>query len=152
MRVIFENAIVRETAAHHKYLQLAKFAKSNILKKIFETLAAEELTHKELFSKMDLTVLKIVSKTNLTTLNLLNEYEDKLDITDMQDIKNAIDLAIKEEEQAYQDYSTLIKYLDFGPGRESLQEIAKQELAHKHILQKTKQKLENNWKNSFDIS
>lgn len=139
-RVLFQKEIIREQLSYNMYLELSKKAKTKTLKDLFLKLADEELIHKNLFSKIDLSILKIVNDASLKKLNLLNDVkEDELLLTNsIEEINNALDFAISEEQKAYDDYNLLINHLEFGEARETLKEIANQEKVHKTLLQKVK--------------
>ncbi|MBW3003017.1 ferritin family protein [Candidatus Woesearchaeota archaeon] len=138
-RSIFENAVLREQLAQKTYLQLSKRARSQALKHLFLKLAEEEQIHERLFQKFSLETLKIVNRTQLNNLNLLkNIKKEELFNHEIKDINNALDFAIEEEDKAYKDYSLLINHLEFGEVRQAFQEIARQELRHKTLLQKLK--------------
>lgn len=145
-RVLFQNAVIREQISYKMYLELSKKSKTKTLKDLFLKLAEEELVHQNLFSKMELSVLKIVNDASLRKLNLLSEVKkDDLPSTDsVEEINNALDFAILEEQKAYDDYSLLINHLEFGEARETLKEIANQERVHKTLLQKVKLDFNNN--------
>ncbi|MBT5023051.1 ferritin family protein [Candidatus Woesearchaeota archaeon] len=143
IRIIFENALIREESAHRLYTQLAKTANNKIVKELFFKLAEEELVHYRLFSKMAVNVVKIVNEAPLHKLNLLNNFnQNKLTCESCDEIKKAINFAINEEQKAHDDYSVIAKHLDFGDGRDVLEEMARQEMRHKLLLQKVLEKME----------
>ena len=110
--------------------------------KVFK-LAEEELVHYRLFSKMAVNVVKIVNEAPLHKLNLLNNFnQNKLTCESCDEIKKAINFAINEEQKAHDDYSVIAKHLDFGDGRDVLEEMARQEMRHKLLLQKVLEKME----------
>jgi rubrerythrin len=150
VRVIFQNAIFKERRAKKMYFNLAEKSNSKIIKKIFMELSAEEALHENLFSKMNLNVLKIINNSKLSEVNLLKEIDinNETDlIKSIDELNNVLDYAINEEQKAYDDYNLLLNHLDFGEARDTLKEIATQEKRHKTILQKIKLELtKNDWK------
>lgn len=145
VKTIFRTAIIKEDVSFRMYVDLSKKAKNKTLKLFFERLAQQELLHAELFKKQSMKILKIVNRSELNKLFLLKDIETKfIEYNTFNDINKALDLAISEEQKAYEDYSTLIKHLDFGEARDTFEEIARQELRHKQMLQKIKLDLNNN--------
>ncbi|MFH1848798.1 MAG: ferritin family protein [archaeon] len=142
VRQIFENAVIREQAAQRMYQKMSEEARSGSLRALFLKLAEEEVVHEVLFRKADLRVLKIVNEAPLARLNLLEPVGNP----EKQDINNALDFAIAEEQKAVDDYSLLLNHLDFGETREAFSEVAVQEKRHKTLLQKAKLEFnDNDW-------
>lgn len=140
-RSIFENAILREQLAQKIYSELSIKAESIELRDLFQKLAQEEQIHESLFSKFKLETLKIVNKQPLNNLSLLKDvHKDELYSHQVAEINNVLDFAINEEQKAIDDYSLLIKHLDFGEARQAFKEMILQEKRHKKLLQKTKLK------------
>jgi rubrerythrin len=137
-RVLFQNAIIKEQISQKMYINLGNQAKKEIIKKLFYKLAEEEMLHEQLFSKMDTSILKKVNECYLKDLHLLNNNKSNILTNDTKEINKAIDFAIDEEQRAYEDYYKLLVHLDFGEARETLKEIAQQELQHRTMLQKIK--------------
>src|SRR3989338_3405565 len=150
-RILFKNAVLREQSAHRMYVELAQKAKRNIIRNLFLKLAEEELVHERLFSKMSLSVLKIVNRAPLENLNLLKGIDKIIIGLSIKDIDNALDFAISEEQKAYDDYNMITNYIEFGEARETFQEIARQELRHKTLLQKVKLEFNDNDWNTLKI-
>lgn len=139
VRSIFEAAIIREQAARRLYIKLAKKASSKAVKDIFEKLAQEEELHEMLFSKMDVSAVKIVNNAPLKELRFFIEVDkESISGKEIGDVNETLDFAINEEDKAYKDYNLMIKYLDFGPEREAMKAVAGQELKHKAVLEKLK--------------
>lgn len=142
---IFQTAVIKENVSFRMYIELHKKAKVPELKKIFEDLAQQELLHVELFRKQNINTLKIINRQPLTKLHFLkNIDEETLDYQVFQDINKALDFAIDEEQKAHDDYQVLLKHLNFGEARETFEEVARQELRHKQMLQKVKLELNSN--------
>ena len=141
VRSIFDSAVLKERAAYNMYVELAEKV-SGTARDILLRIAEEELVHESLFAKKDIEILKIVNREQLSKLNLLNGVNKSFLISDeLEEINKILDFAINEEEKAYNDYNMLVKYLNFGDVRETFEEVARQELNHKHQLQKIKAEL-----------
>lgn len=141
VREIFNAAVIREQSAQRLYFDLAKKASSGSVKEVFERLASEEKLHENLFSKMDLDVLKKVNSDDLNSIKV-RFVGDAGSVQDKRDIVSALNLAISEEQKAYDDYMILVNHLPEGEGRNALKEIALQESRHKVILQKVMQEFD----------
>lgn len=137
-RTIFQNAVIKENVAKKKYMFLAEKTKSKEIKEIFNRLASEEELHERLLSKFNLNVLKIANNNQIKNLNLLKNIDKDLSKDEIKDINKVLDGAISDEQKAYEDYATILKYIEFGESREVLDEISIQELKHKTLLQKVK--------------
>jgi rubrerythrin len=137
-RVLFQNAVIKEQISQKMYINLGNKTNNEIIKKLFYKIAEEEMLHEQLFSKMDTSILKKVNEGFLKDLHLLNAKQSDLLTNDTKEINKAIDFAIDEEQKAYEDYYKLLVHLDFGEARETLKEIAQQELQHRTMLQKIK--------------
>lgn len=138
-RTIFRNAIIQEQAAQKLYKNLAKKTNNKIIKNIFLKLAEEEAIHELLFKKMDLSILKKVNRTELLSVNLLNDVIDGEVIVSeevLNDIIRTLDYAIAQEQKAYDDYMFFVKYMQHGEAKTALKEAALQEARHKTILMK----------------
>jgi rubrerythrin len=136
--LILKNAVIKEQVAQKLYLELGKKAKSEKIRKLFYRLAEEEILHEQLFSKMDLSVINKVNNGYLKDLHLISDQKEDLMGNDIAEINKALDFAIDEEQKAYEDYSKLINFLEFGEARDALEKISKQELNHRTMLQKVK--------------
>lgn len=143
-KIIFRNAVIKEQNAKKMYLDLANKSKTERLKKLFTKIAEEEMYHERLFEKADLSTLKIVNNAPLERLRLIEPNKEEIYSTEgIEDINNALDYAIKEEENACSDYELLATFIDFGVVKDTLNEIAKQEIRHKELLQKVKLEFNN---------
>ncbi|MFH1054262.1 MAG: ferritin family protein [Candidatus Woesearchaeota archaeon] len=145
---IFQSAVFKEQAARKLYVNLSNRTTNDLIKQLFLRLAAEESVHENLFKKMNPDILNLVNKAPLENLNLLNNLtSNELIDYDKEDINNALDYAITQEQFAIDDYKMLLNHLDFGENRKAVQEIVIQETRHKNLLQKTKLEFNgNDWK------
>lgn len=139
VRTIFQNAVMKEKAAREMYINMSDMAKIPGLKQMFLDLAEEEMMHEHLFSKANIDTLKIVNKAEISKIGLLKNIK-KSDLLSYQidAVNESLDFAIKEEQKAFDDYSLLLRYIDFGDVKETFEEIAKQEMSHKIRLEKVR--------------
>ncbi|MBU1201325.1 MAG: ferritin family protein [Nanoarchaeota archaeon] len=136
-REIFRVAIIKENAAYKLYTDLSFKVKSHEARYLLSRIAKDELMHKEIFSKMDVLLLKKLNPEEFTNLSLIKN-KSVMSVVDINDINEVLDFAIKEEQKAFDDYNILVKHLPFGKARDAVKEIAIQEARHKTILQKIK--------------
>jgi rubrerythrin len=132
---IFESAIVAEQAAYRNYVRMAEKVGSAAVRSVILRIADEELVHENLFRKMSLSILVMVNRTRTRMPSLMKYVEqDKLQTSERNDIKAAIQYAIEEEQKAYDYYTLLMDHIDSGEARMILHEIASQEEQHKERL------------------
>ena len=150
-RIIFQNAVIKEQIAQKLYLNMAQKAKSEKVKQLFTKLAEEEMLHEKLLSKFDISIVRKVNQGFLKDLNLISDKKEDLKTSEINDIKQALNFAITEEQKAYEDYNKLVNHLDFGEARTALKEISLQELKHRTMLQKLKLEFSDNDWDSLNI-
>ena len=132
---IIGKAVIAEEEAYEFYTEAAKRIKSPSAVNMFETLAKEELRHKESLKKLDITVLdtktlkpnqqiKVCEKVLLTPVSELKEIQD------------VFILAIKREQEAHDTYAELAKVFKPSTEKELFLELAKMEKGHKRVLEK----------------
>jgi rubrerythrin len=142
VRVIFDNAVIREKAAQRLYHRLAGKAGSKRLRDIFIQLMEEEKVHERLFSKMNTMTLKIVNAMPLRKVDLAKSTTiETPDPEEFKDMNAALNFAIGEEDKAISEYSAVVDHLEDGKPKETISEIIKQEIRHKLMLIKAKEDL-----------
>jgi rubrerythrin len=134
LKNLFAKFISVEVESYSMYKKMAEYEKRPALKELFLTLSDEELKHKELFEKMDVAKVMIKNEEKLEILRIDGINKNHISDKELKDIKNAIDFAIKLEEDSYETYQKLSKYIEEGEERFAVLEVAKQELKHKQKL------------------
>lgn len=148
VKIIFENAIIREEQSYKMFMDFADKADNPKLKEVLVKLAEEEILHENLLKKQDLTTLKIANRQDLEDLNILKKG-DKMDMSynEIKEINLMLDFAIEKEQEFHDDYVNISINMEFGPARELFEELARQETRHKVMLQKVKLDFnDNDWK------
>ena len=140
MQQLFANAIRKEKHASQFYTELAGKTSNRKLAALFERLSEEEVVHKRLFEKLDIATLERVNSMPLHKLNLVQKT-DSLNPEDLKDLTEGLNLAIKREQEAYDDYNILAEHISEGDIKRVLKDIAEQEKRHKLLLVKAKEDL-----------
>jgi rubrerythrin len=126
---VIKSAIAQEEVAHEFYRRLADFMEQAETKETFQYLAREELEHKH-FLESCITPLgcKLVGSPKDTRLKELLEVPA---IHQDMSPKEALAVAMKQEEVAHQFYQALAALQPPGEIRDFLEKMAKVELGHK---------------------
>lgn len=128
---ILEFAIAREIEAYRLFMALAERASSPQMRKVFESLAQEELDHKE---KLELEIMKTGRTVPVTSE--FNVPEGRSVIPENQlrpdmNYKDMLLLGIKKEEESFRTYIELLQRVQDEESREVLLALAEQEVKHK---------------------
>jgi len=139
---------MQEIAAQKLYLRMAEQTSYDDLKKLFQRLVAEESEHEKLIGSYDIEKLKLSNRSGLKKLDLVSDMDkNRMFAEDVKEVNDALDFAIKEEQKQHDQYSFMIKHLNFGDSREAFEELARQEINHKNELLKVKLEFnKNDWK------
>ncbi len=135
-------ALEREEEAYQLYKNAAGMSKSTAARKMFESMAAEEARHKEVFGKMSYEKAEEYKAITIPAMNLdkyLVDVEMKPDMTYQQ----ILIFAMKAEENAYQLYTAaadaaqdpeLEKVLRVFADVEKGHKVKVEELYEEHVL------------------
>jgi rubrerythrin len=127
-------AIEREDTAYKLYKRAAELSTSIASRKMFEELAAEEATHKEVFIKIDDEKAenhKLCTLPESTIAKYLADVPFREDLTYSEILANAL----KTEENAYQLYKTAAGMTDDPKLQKILMNFADVELGHRRRLE-----------------
>jgi len=128
---ILEFAVSKEVEAYHFYQALARRVDSQKIRDVFESLADEELEHKE---RLELEMMK--SGRTVTTEYkpprsdgdyILSDSASPLDMDD----KDVLLLAMEKEDAAFRTYVNLVANVHDEESREMLLALAEEEVKHK---------------------
>lgn len=140
-QAIVEFGILKERQANRFYLAMAQRVADKNIAKMFEELAAEELEHK---AKLELELMKIgVAVDNAPD----NEEIDSNDyiISDSPELdidgRDMIELAIAKEDAAFRLYVNMLSKAKNKESRETLIEMAQEEVRHKMRFEEIRDKL-----------
>ena len=128
---ILELAIARELEAYHFYMALSENVNSEQICSLFEELAAEELEHKK---RLELEVLKrgrvVPPYEKIAPAGhsfFVPELNAKLDL----DYKDILLLGIEKEQASFETYVNLLTTTSDPEVRQTLMELAEEEIRHK---------------------
>jgi rubrerythrin len=134
LETVIKYAVQREEEAVQLYTDAAKLATTISARKMFEELVADEMGHKNVFSKMDLAKAEQYRASKMPDLGIskyLVEIKLKPDMT----YPEILHFAIKTEENAYQLYKATAAATDDPHLKKILEVFADVELAHKKQIE-----------------
>ena len=132
---VIKDAIQGEIDARTFYEKVANGLKDDFLKKTFENFAKEEGKHEEILTK-------ILNQENITTSHFNCDKDFKVAetiempaVTPDMDLKNAIGLAMKNEEIAMKKYTALAENCEDPELKLVFQDLASMEPDHKFKME-----------------
>lgn len=131
---VIKFAVEREDTAYQLYKRAAELSTSIPAKKIFEELAKEEATHKDVFSKIDEEKAdhhKLCKIPENSIASYLADVEFRPDLSYNQ----ILQYALKTEENAYQLYKAAAGMTDDPKLQKVLMSFADVELGHRRRLE-----------------
>jgi rubrerythrin len=131
---VIKFAVEREDTAYKLYKRAAELSTSIASKKMFEELAAEEATHKEVFSKID---EEKAENHKLCTLpeSSIARYLADVPFRENLTYSEILAYALKTEENAYQLYKAAAGMTDDPKLQKVLMSFADVELGHRRRLE-----------------
>ena len=134
-RQVILDAIQAEIGAREFYEKIAKGIKDDFLKQTFEAFAREEGKHEEILTK-------ILNQENITTAHFNCDKDFKVaetiempEVTPEMDLKNAIGLAMKNEEIAMKKYTALAENCEDPELKLVFEDLAAMERDHKFKME-----------------
>jgi len=127
---VIKFAVEREDTAYKLYKRAAELSTSIASKKMFEELAAEEATHKDVFSKIDQEKAenhKLCKLPESSIAKYLADVPFRADLT----YSEILAYALKTEENAYQLYKAAAGMTDDPKLQKVLMSFADVELGHR---------------------
>ena len=132
---VLKDAIKGEIEARTFYEQASKRIKDDYLKKLFEGFSKEEEHHEKILSNI-LNKEKIqASQFNFETDFKVAETIEMPEVNEKMDLKNAIGLAMKNEEIAMKNYTLLADSCDDPELKTVFQDLAAMERGHKNKME-----------------
>lgn len=131
---VIKFAVEREDTAYKLYKRAAELSTSISSKKMFEELAAEEATHKEVFSRIDEDKAeshKLCTLPESSIAKYLADIPFRADLT----YSEILAFALKTEENAYQLYKAAAGMTDDPKLQKVLMNFADVELGHRRRLE-----------------
>lgn len=131
---VIKFAIDREDTAYKLYKRAAELSTSIASKKMFEELAAEEATHKDVFSKID---EDKAESHKLCTLpeSSIAKYLADVNFSENLSYSEILAYALKTEENAYQLYKAAAGMTDDPKLQKLLMNFADVELGHRRRVE-----------------
>jgi erythrin-vacuolar iron transport family protein len=134
-RNVIENAIQSEIDARRFYEQVSDRIKDDYLKKVFAEFAAEEARHEQI-----LTDILNEKKVDAAYFDCdkdfhVSETIDMPKVSENMDLKNAIGLAMKNEEIAMKKYTGLAENCTDSALKSIFLDLAAMERGHKHTME-----------------
>jgi len=134
LNTVFDLAISREEAANKFYVNLAKRVMSSAVKDTFSELAAEELRHKALLLALKAEP-QIQAKFKSVPNYHVAESEAAPDLTANMSLRDAVAVAMKNEQQAAEMYRVLASLTTDEAVRTLFENLTNMELGHKNSLE-----------------
>ncbi|HCY88080.1 MAG TPA: rubrerythrin [Desulfobacteraceae bacterium] len=132
---VIKDAIQSEIDARTFYEQVAKGLKDDFLTKTFENFAREEGKHEQILTK-------ILNQENITIAHFNCDKDFKVaetiempEVTPQMDLKNAIGLAMKNEEIAMKKYTALSENCEDPELKLVFKDLASMERDHKFKME-----------------
>lgn len=131
---VIQFAVDREDTAYRLYKRAAELSTDIASRKLFEELAAEEATHKEVFSKID---EEKAENHKLCTLpeSSIAQYLADVPFRPDMNFNELLAFALKSEESAYQLYKAAAGMTDDERLQKVLMNFADVELGHRRRLE-----------------
>jgi len=132
---VISDAVQSEIEAKEFYEKISKKIKDDYLKELFEGFAKEEENHAEILTRI-LNKEKIqASQFNFETDFKVAETIEMPEVNEKMDLKNAIGLAMKNEEIAMKNYTLLADSCDDPELKTVFQDLAAMERGHKNKME-----------------
>ena len=132
---VISDAVQNEIEAKEFYEKISKKIKDDYLKELFESFAKEEENHEKILTNI-LNKEKIqASQFNFETDFKVAETIEMPEVNEKMDLKNAIGLAMKNEEIAMKNYTLLADSCDDPELKTVFQDLAAMERGHKNKME-----------------
>ena len=132
---VISDAVQNEIEAKEFYEKISKKIKDDYLKELFEGFAKEEENHEKILTNI-LNKEKIqASQFNFETDFKVAETIAMPEVNEKMDLKNAIGLAMKNEEIAMKNYTLLADSCDDPELKTVFQDLAAMERGHKNKME-----------------
>ncbi len=131
---IIKHAAAEEEKAHKFYTNALKWVKDEPSRIWLKELAAEELKHKEMLLKFDVSKIKQFKPTKIHDLHITEYLVDK-DISEVKDFQDVLVVAMKKEQKSYHFYVGMAKSADNPEIKKLCKILAQEELKHKQTLE-----------------
>lgn len=134
VKEIVKQATQQEEMAYKFYTDALKYVKDAAAKVWLKELAGEELKHKEMLQKLDVSKVKQFKPAKIHDLHITEYLVDK-DVHEIKDFQDVLIVAMKKEQKAYDFYVGMAKSADSPDMQKICKALAQEELKHKHKLE-----------------
>ena len=134
VKEIVKQAAQQEDKAHKFYTDALKFVKDAAARIWIKELADEELKHKEMLQKLDVSKIKQFKPAKIHDLHITEYLVDK-DVHEIKDFQDVLIVAMKKEQKSYNFYVSMAKSSDNPEMKNLCKILAQEELKHKHKLE-----------------
>ncbi len=134
VKEIIKQAAEQEEKAYKFYTDALKFVKDAAAKLWIKELAAEELKHKEMLQKFDVSKIRKFKPDKVQDLHIAEYLVDK-DVTEIKDFQDVLIVAMKKEQKSYTFYVSMAKSTDNADMKKLCKILAQEELKHKHKIE-----------------
>lgn len=134
VKEIVKQATQQEEMAYKFYTDALKYVKDAAAKVWLKELAGEELKHKEILQKLDVSKVKQFKPAKIHDLHITEYLVDK-DVHEIKDFQDVLIVAMKKEQKAYNFYVGMAKSADSPDMQKICKVLAQEELKHKHKLE-----------------
>lgn len=134
VKEIIKQAAEQEEKAYKFYTDALKFVKDAAARLWIKELAAEELKHKEMLQKFDVSKIRKFKPDKVQDLHIAEYLVDK-DVTEIKDFQDVLIVAMKKEQKSYNFYVSMAKSTDNADMKKLCRILAQEELKHKHKIE-----------------
>ncbi|MCR4321543.1 MAG: ferritin family protein [Candidatus Brocadiaceae bacterium] len=134
VKEIVKQAAQQEDKAHKFYTDALKFVKDAAARIWIKELADEELKHKKMLQKLDVSKIKQFKPAKIQDLHITEYLVDK-DVHEIKDFQDVLIVAMKKEQKSYNFYVSMAKSSDNPEMKNLCKILAQEELKHKHDLE-----------------
>jgi rubrerythrin len=134
LKEVVDFAIEQEEGAYQRYKRAAELAESPSARKLFEELAQEEATHKEVFSKVDPDKIAEVNVCKIPEATI-GQYLKEVPFHPEMGYQEILTYALKAEENAYQLYKAAAGMTEDPRLQKTLLTFAEVELGHRRKIE-----------------
>jgi len=134
LQEVIQFAIAREDTAYKLYKRAAELSSGPAARKMFEELAAEEATHKDVFSRIDAEKAENHKLCRIPEKSI-SAYLSDVDFRPDMTYQEILVYAMKTEDNAYQLYKTAAGMTDDDKLQKVLMNFADVELGHRRKIE-----------------
>lgn len=134
LKEVVDFAIEQEEIAYQRYKRAAELTESPAARKLFEELAQEEATHKEVFSKVDPDKIEEVNVCKIPEATI-GKYLKEVPFHPQMSYQEILTYSLKAEENAYQLYKAAASMTDEPRLQKTLLTFAEVELGHRRKIE-----------------